>query len=134
MGTMVDRSAKTATLAGTGPERVAPVLAVSGLLGALLASSCCLFPMTLVSLGLGGAWLGLLAPLAPWQPWFVGLAVVSLALGFWLAYRPAPACAADGSCPSPRSRTLARAFLWVGAALLVAAVTFEPLVLPLVRG
>jgi mercuric ion transport protein len=131
---MVDRSANTAGTAGSGPERVTPVLAVSGLLGALLASSCCLLPMTLVSLGLGGAWLGLLAPLAPWQPWFVGLAVVSLALGFWLAYRPAPVCAADGSCPSPRSRTLARAVLWVGAALLVAAITFEPLVLPLIRG
>jgi mercuric ion transport protein len=131
---MVDRSANTAGTAGSGPERVAPVLAASGLLGALLASSCCLLPMTLVSLGLGGAWLGLLAPLAPWQPWFVGLAVVSLALGFWLAYRPAPVCAADGSCPSPRSRTLARAVLWVGAALLVAAITFEPLVLPLIWG
>ena len=131
---MVDRPTKTAGTAGSGPERVAPVLAVGGLLGALLASSCCLLPVTLVSLGLGGAWLGLLAPLVPWQPWFVGLAVVSLALGFWLAYRPAPACAADGSCSSPRSRTLARAVLWAGAVLLVAAITFEPLVLPLVRG
>lgn len=134
MGTMVDRSAKTATLAGTGPERVAPVLAASGLLGALLASSCCLLPVTLVSLGLGGAWLGLLAPLAPWQPVFVGLAVVSLALGFWLAYRPAPVCAPDGSCPSPRSRTLARGVLWVGTALLLAVIAFEPLLLPLLAG
>ena len=40
MGTMVDRSAKTAELPGSAPERVAPVLAASGLLGALLASSC----------------------------------------------------------------------------------------------
>ncbi|MCL6609028.1 MAG: hypothetical protein K6T74_13155 [Geminicoccaceae bacterium] len=134
MGTMVDRSAKTAGLAESGPERVAPVLAVSGLLGALLASSCCLVPVTLVSLGLGGAWLGLLAPLGPWQPVFVGLAVVSLALGFRLAYRPVPICAPDGSCPSPRSRALARGVLWLGAALLLAVIAFEPLVLPLLPG
>jgi mercuric ion transport protein len=118
------------------PARPAvPLLATGGLLGALLASSCCLLPMSLAALGLGGAWLGLVAPLAPWQPWFVALALACLAAGFRLAYRrPAAVCAADGSCTEAVERRPVRALLWLAALLLAGAIAFEPLILPLLRG
>src|SRR5258708_21257504 len=42
--------------------------AVGGILGALAASSCCIVPLILFSLGIGGAWIGNLTALAPYKP------------------------------------------------------------------
>lgn len=138
MGRILDRATEPAGRAGPGwakpGERAVPLLASGGLLGALLASSRCLSPVAPVSLGLGGARLGLWATLAPFQPVFVVLATTSLVGGFWLAYRPAAVSAPDGSCASPRSRRLARILLRAASGLSIAAIAFEPIVLPLLFG
>jgi mercuric ion transport protein len=39
------------------------VLALGGLLGALVASFCCILPMALVSLGISGAWIANFNPI-----------------------------------------------------------------------
>ncbi len=45
-------------------------LAVAGgFLGALAASSCCILPLVLFSLGVSGAWIGNFTQLAPYQPY-----------------------------------------------------------------
>ncbi|WP_342634038.1 mercuric transporter MerT family protein [Mesorhizobium waimense] len=41
------------------------LLVAGGLLGALAASSCCIVPLVLFSLGIGGAWISNLTALAP---------------------------------------------------------------------
>ena len=41
------------------------LLAGGGLLGAVAASSCCLVPLALFGIGVGGAWIGYLTRLAP---------------------------------------------------------------------
>lgn len=117
-----------------GPKDAVPLLAAGGLLGALLASSCCVLPVALSLLGLGGAWLAVLAPLAPFQPLFAGLAALCLGAGFWLAFRPAEACGTRGSCEVGRTRWSARAVLGLGTVVLLAALAFEPLILPFLLG
>src|SRR5258708_11919123 len=47
------------------------LVAAGGILGALAASSCCIVPLILFSFGIGGAWIGNLTALAPYQPLFV---------------------------------------------------------------
>lgn len=47
------------------------LVAVGGILGALAASSCCIVPLVLFGLGIGGAWIGNLTALAPYKPLFV---------------------------------------------------------------
>src|SRR5258708_16920370 len=47
------------------------LVAAGGILGALAASSCCIVPLILFSLGIGGAWIGNLTALAPYKPLFV---------------------------------------------------------------
>ena len=42
-------------------------LATGGILGALLASSCCIVPLVLISLGVSGAWIGNLTALEPYK-------------------------------------------------------------------
>lgn len=54
----------------TGPGdsvRARSMAAVGSVLAALAASSCCLLPVILFTLGAGGAWIGTLVRLAPFQ-------------------------------------------------------------------
>lgn len=68
------------------PRTGRTLLAVGGILGAMLASACCVLPLALVTLGVSGAWIGNLTMLDPFKPY---IAVVTLALiggGFWHIY------------------------------------------------
>ena len=107
------------------------LFATGGLIGAVLASSCCILPLAFVMLGVSGVWIGGLTALAPYQPIFVLVAFVALARGFWLTYRrPKAACGSD-VCASPGSARV-KAVLWTASLLLVvaaAADAFAPMIL-----
>ena len=105
-----------------GEDRRAGWLAAGGIIGALLASSCCVLPLALVLLGVSGAWIGNLTALEPYTPLFAVVTLAMIATGLWHAYRQ-PAPCADGTCADPRRRTLTRIALWVGAVLVVVALT-----------
>ncbi len=124
--------------AAATPERrqnpTKPTLAAAGgLLGAVAASSCCIVPMVLFSLGIGGAWLGNLTALAPYQPIFVVVTLGCLATVFWMVYRrqrAASAANANGShCAPPVSRRIVKIALWSATVLIAAAMAF-PYVAP----
>ncbi len=107
------------------------MMAAGGLLGALAASSCCIAPLVLFSLGIGGAWIGNLTALAPYQPIFVLAALGFLAGGFWTVYRrPKTACTGAAACARPGADKAVKAALWSAALLVSAAMTF-PYVAPL---
>lgn len=103
-------------------------LAAGGVVSALAASTCCIVPLALVSVGVGGAWMGGLTALAPYQSIFLGLAVVSLGASFWLVYRRAPLACADGACVGSgtirllKSALWVKGLLWLGAALVALTV------------
>lgn len=101
-----------------------------GALGALGAASCCIAPLVLFTLGVSGAWIGNLTALARYQPIFVAIAVVFLAVGFVRVYRRPQAACADGSCATPASSRIAKIGLWLAAALISLAVAF-PYIAPL---
>ncbi len=48
------------------------IYATGGLIGAVLASTCCLGPFILLLLGVSGAWISYFTALAPYQPFFSG--------------------------------------------------------------
>ena len=56
-------------------------LAFGGLAAALGASSCRVLPLVFFTFGISGAWIGNFTALAPYQPFFVGAALVLIALG-----------------------------------------------------
>ena len=94
------------------------------LIAGLLASACCIGPLLLGAVGLGS--LGFAAALAPLRPWFLGLTVALVAVGFFLAYRPqrAEACAPGEACQKPPSRRNQRLALWLVTALAVTLATY----------
>lgn len=114
---------ETAAPAATGRTAEGGVFAAFGVLGAVLASSCCILPLVLVVLGAGGAWVGTLTALEPYQPFFLAAAAASLGAGYWRVYfRRKVTCAPSAACGTALSRRVTRAALWLatGVALLAA--------------
>jgi len=102
------------------------LIAVGGILGALAASSCCIVPLVLFTLGIGGAWIGNLTALAPYQPLFVAGTAGLLGYGFYLVYwKPRRACAEGTACARPIPNRFVRLALWIATALVIAAFAFN---------
>lgn len=117
-------AARDAVAGGTG--RAEKLATSGGILGAVAASACCLLPLALFSLGIGGAWIANLTALAPYQPLFVTATAGFLGYGFYLVYwKPVRACAADTTCSRPLPNRLVKLGLWIATVLVVAAFTFK---------
>ena len=103
------------------------LVSVGSVLGALAASSCCILPLALFSLGASGAWMGNLTALAPYQPIVIAVTVGFLGAGFYLVYGRSRAanCEADGTCATPTSERLVKTGLWLSTALIAAALAFN---------
>jgi mercuric ion transport protein len=102
-----------------------PATALGAVVSALLASVCCIGPLVLAALGLGGA--GLVLRFEPYRPHLVALTLAILAVGFFVTYRrplSASANEADCACEHPRASRLGRIGLWVAAVLAVALLIF----------
>jgi len=119
---------ETAERAGGGSvqERSrARLIAAGSILGALAASSCCILPLVLFSVGISGAWIANFTALAPYKPYFAAGTLALLGYGYYLVYvKPRRACA-DGSCTRPLPSRLVKSSLWIATILVVAALTFD---------
>lgn len=104
----------------------ASLLSVGGILAALGAATCCVIPFALFIAGVSGAWIGNLTALKPYQPVFVGIAIMCLGFGFYSIYRkPKAADCAEGSyCARPSSGRNAKIGLWLATVLTVIALGF----------
>ncbi|MBI5937918.1 MAG: mercuric ion transporter MerT [Betaproteobacteria bacterium] len=104
----------------TAPKQPIALLAAGGL-AALLGSACCLGPLVLVSVGLGGAWLANLQAFEPLRPYLLGAAIVLLFLAYRRIWRPVEQCTPGQVCALPKTRRTYKAIFGVAAALLLAA-------------
>lgn len=97
--------------------------ALLGLSAGLASLSCCVLPLVLFSFGIGGAWLGRLSALSAYQPYFVGAAVVFVALGALRWRRAQLACRVEG-CAIPLSQYLVGGTLVLAVFSIVVALLF----------
>lgn len=100
--------------------------AAGGLIGALAASSCCILPVVLFSLGISGAWIGNFTQLAPYKPFFIAATIAFLSLGYGLVHRSSRLACADGeACARPLSNHFVKAVLIAATVLVIAAFSFD---------
>jgi mercuric ion transport protein len=124
---MTIKDENTACGSGRGPAW----MAAGGLLGALAASSCCILPLVLFGLGIGGAWIGNFTQLAPYQPYFIAATLGFLGAGYWLVYRAQKrACVEGGACARRLPNRMVKSALILATILAVAALGFD-LIAPL---
>ncbi|TDX22123.1 mercuric ion transport protein [Modicisalibacter xianhensis] len=115
------------------------LLASGSVIGAVLASSCCILPLVLFSLGISGAWMSNLAALEPYQPVFLVFTLVMLGVGFYTVYRKSKtacrddACGTQGYCGTPLADRVIKIALWSATALVVLALAW-PYIAPLFLG
>lgn len=101
----------------------------AGGVAAILASTCCLGPLVLITLGFSGAWIANLTALEPCRPVFIAAALIALFFAWRRIWRPAAACRPGEVCAVTRVNATYKALFWVVCALLLIALAF-PYVAP----
>ena len=102
---------------------------LAGGVTAILASICCLGPLVLVLLGVGGAWASTLTWFYPLKPYLIGGTYLLLVWTGFQLYRPKKSCAIDSLCANPRYQKLLRIIFW-SVLGLVSVLFLLPEVLP----
>jgi len=93
---------------------------VAGVLAAIGASVCCVGPLVLLTLGIGGAWIGNLTALEPLRPWFIAATLLFLGLAFRRLYLQPQVCEPGATCAEPKVLKRQRIIFWVVALALLA--------------
>ncbi len=111
---------------GTGPRW--------GLVGAVVsavgASICCVGPLLLLALGVGGAWVGNLTAMEKYRPFWTAATLIFLGLAFLKVYRKPkkePCCPGDACRPEAGRRN--RILLWA-VAVFVLGLLLLPYIIP----
>lgn len=96
------------------------------LVSAILASICCIGPIVLAVLGVGGA--GLFSKFANLRPYLIGITVVFLGLAFYLTYKKRKVKCEDGTCKIRRGPKWNKIAIWVATVLIGFFLSFPYLV------
>ena len=93
---------------------------VAGVLAAIGASVCCVGPLVLLTLGIGGAWIANLTALEPLRPWLIAATLLFLGLAFRRLYLDPQVCEPGAMCAEPIVLRRQRLIFWVVALSLLA--------------
>ena len=93
---------------------------VAGALAAIGASVCCVGPLVLLMLGVGGAWIANLTALEPLRPWFIAATLLFLSLAFRRLYPQSQVCEPGVACAESIVIKRQRLIFWVVALALLA--------------
>jgi mercuric ion transport protein len=92
---------------------------IAGVLAAIGASVCCVGPLVLLALGIGGTWVSSLTAMEPYRPFFIGLTLLFLGLAFRRLYLVPQVCTPGMPCAEPRTRQRQRLTFWIVTVLLL---------------
>jgi len=105
-------------------------LLIAGTLTAVGASACCVIPLILLTLGIGGSWLSSLSLLEPYRPLFIGATVLLLSFAFHRIYLAPRVCDPGSSCAQRNVIKRPRLAFWIAATLAFGLIAV-PWLLPL---
>lgn len=80
---------------------------------------CCVGPLVLLALGIGGTWVGSLTAMEPFRPWFIGLTLLFLGLAFRKLYLVSRVCAPGTPCADPGTLKRQRIIFWIVTTILL---------------
>src|SRR6266404_722225 len=108
----------------SGSDRTGSGALLVGGVAAILASTCCLGPLVLVTLGVSGAWIGNLTLLEPYRPFFIVIALVALFYAWRSIHQRAQTCKPGEVCALPPTRRLYKYLFWTSAVLTLLALVY----------
>ena len=93
---------------------------LASIVAGIAASTCCLGPLVLLTLGVSGSWIGNLSAFEPFRPIFIAATLLFLGLAFRKLYLLPQSCAVGTPCAMPVNLRRQRIQFWVvGIAVLV---------------
>jgi len=90
--------------------------------GSFLASLCCIGPLALAALGLGGA--GIATGLEKFRPYFMGFTFLALGFAFYINYRKKEVECENGSCKVESGSKTNKIILWFMTVLAILLISF----------
>jgi mercuric ion transport protein len=100
---------------------------IAGALAAIGASACCIGPLVLLALGIGGSWVGSLTALESYRPIFIGLTLLFLGLAFRRLYLVPQTCTLGIPCADPHTIKRQRRTFWIVCVFLLALLAVPPI-------
>lgn len=97
---------------------------IAGTLAGVGASLCCVAPLVLLSVGLGGTWLAYLTAFEPVRPVFLLLALFFIGLAFRKLYLVPQTCEPGQPCADGETVARQRVIFWVVTIPLLGLLTF----------
>lgn len=99
-------------------------LSIGAVLAAIGASVCCVGPLLLLSLGIGGAWMSILTSMETVRPVFIILTLIFIGLGYRKLYLIPENCEEGQACASPDVKQKQRLIFWIGSGLILLLLAF----------
>lgn len=97
---------------------------IAGVLAGIGASLCCVAPLVLLTLGIGGAWISTLTKVEPLRPVFVVLALGFFVVSHRRLYRANRTCEVGAPCEDEKVIRRQRLIFWLVALPVVALIAF----------
>ncbi len=97
---------------------------IGSIVAGIAASTCCLGPLILLTLGISGSWIGNLSVMEPYRPIFIGITLIFLGLAFRKLYRVPQACAVDKPCARPDNLRKQRIIFWLISIFVLIVMSF----------
>lgn len=96
---------------------------IGGIAAAIGAGLCCVGPFLLLTLGVGGAWIGNLTLFEPYRPLFIVTVLALFGWAGWKVYRPVTACEPGTACAVPQARKRRQVIFWITLLIALVLVT-----------
>ncbi|MDO9168153.1 MAG: mercuric transporter MerT family protein [Methylobacter sp.] len=106
------------------PPKDTSWLGFGAVLAAIGASICCVGPLLLLSLGIGGAWMSALTSMESIRPFFLILSLIFIGFGFRKLYLIPANCKAGEACAAYDVQHRQRLIFWIGSVLIMMLLAF----------
>ncbi len=123
-----ETSVSTIETAGETGRKETPGLSKGTLAGSIIAgiaaSTCCIGPLLLLTLGISGSWIGNLSAMEAFRPYLIGITLVFLGLAFRKLYLVPQTCAVDAPCSTLSNLRKQRITFWVVSVFVLIVMSF----------
>jgi mercuric ion transport protein len=96
---------------------------IGGLITALLSTVCCILPLVLLLMGIGGSWISNLTALEPYKPIFIGITFVFLVIAYWQIFMKKQDCEEGKICAVPENKRKYKIIFWIATLIVLASAT-----------
>ncbi|MDQ7089452.1 MAG: mercuric transporter MerT family protein [Methylococcales bacterium] len=106
------------------PDKSLSWLGTGAVLAAIGASACCVLPLLLLSLGIGGAWMSTLTSMTAIRPFLFALTLLLIWVAFMKLYLSEENCEEGAMCVNPKVLRNQRLIFWIVSIVIVSLLAF----------